>query len=68
VTRYGVFSISGYAITQDGSRAPTIPRGFGNKANYHGPTTTWYVTDDAYCGEVIFASPYETSPARRRSN
>jgi hypothetical protein len=57
--RYGVFSITGYGIQPDGSRAPSIARGFGNGLRYHDPVTTWYVTDDDLCGEVVLSTPYE---------
>jgi hypothetical protein len=53
VNRYGVFSVTGYPIGKEGKR------GFRFGENYHDPSTTWFVFDSAYCGEVVLATPYE---------
>jgi hypothetical protein len=59
VRRFGIFSLTGYGIPNEGEYAAGTPRRWGTNAPRHAPATTWYVTDDAYCGEVVFQTPYE---------
>jgi hypothetical protein len=59
VRRFGVFSVTGYGIANDGERNAHTPRRWGTGAGIHDPITTWYVTDDGVCSEVVYETPYE---------